>query len=697
MMRQRLRVLCLVLLAAALFGVPALAADDMLQMEEAEPGTVFQEGGFVGPQTCSGAPKPISGDEDLLYETIERGLVNGAEQIDVSSFQISREAGSESRLLLRKTYTAVLNDHPELFYYHSTYGFGTSDTTITSIFPVIIEEISDLDQAKAEFEDAVQRALSQVDGQMSDVEKLLVLHDYLILNCKYNYERHTGQPAPTQLIYRAYGALVNGDAVCNGYALAFRLLLNRLGIPNLNEGSNAMGHAWNLVQLDGEWYHMDLTWDDFRAEGGCRHKNFLVSDERFRETGHHDWEVLYTCGSTEYESGWIFNNSRSPVYRYNGRYYCVRPGSGVYVSEELHSEGTNVIQGQNVHININHGVAWHQDFLYYVFWDSASRLHTLAAIQLDSCKHIQLGRFERTEDHCIGLRYENDRIIPSNTDTVAGRIDLAGFPALPQQTDAVPVVKDVDDQFPLYYYGGRFYKVITERSGDGVLTRTTVSADSGLGSGGKNPDTLDRNVQMHPSRGIVWLDGYLYYADWGGGSGTETLMAFHLKSGRIVQAGQFDNPGGGEFSLRYDEDQRCIAAFSGETILASFSPLPEMAGSADGITVFDGGDAALVQADAAADAVTADQTVLIACYRGGQMIDVRQETLVKPQAYWLFGPLQLDAKVVSLRRDADQIRAFVLDPRYIPTRPAMTAEVSGSGRSGGRASAREIAAPLPAA
>lgn len=662
-MKQKLKIILLAILTAALFCVPAIAADDTPQIEEAEPGSVFQEGGFEGPQTAPGAVDLMSDTQAQLYKLIEDSLESNAESIDVSSFQLSSEKGSAERQLLRTIYTQVINDHPELFYYHSTYGFNSSNKVITKVNPVIIEEITDLDQAKSKFETAVQRALAQVNDQMTDVEKLLVLHDYLVLNCKYNFGVHSGQGAPTQLVYRSYGALVNGDAVCNGYALAYKVLLNRLGIPNMSEGSSAMNHAWNLLQLHGEWYHMDVTWDDLRAEGGCRHGNFLLSDAKFQETGHHDWGFLYTCDSTKYETGWIFNNSRSTVYRYNNQYYCVHPG-GVYTSDDLHSEGTNVVRmNQNVHININHGIAWHEDFMYYVFWDSANRLHTLAAIQLDSGKHVQIGQFERTEDHGIGLRYEDGYIIPSNIDTVADRVDLARFPALPRQTAAEPVIEKVDDKFPLYYHNNRFYTVKTERSEEGYLTKVTVSANSGLGSGGTNPDTLNRNIQMHPDHDIVWHGGYLYYAAWGDGSGTETLMAFHLGTGKIIQIGQFDRQGDGGFQVRYDENQRRITAYRNNTILASFAALPEE--GVTGITVFDGGTAALAGADS-----TANQTIWIANYHNGQMTEVRQETLVKPQAYWLFGPLQLDAVVVPLKQNAEPVRVFLLDSHYAPVCPA---------------------------
>lgn len=130
---------------------------------------------------------------------------------------------------------------------------------------------------------------SQITEGMSDYEKELALHDYLTTHCKYSAD--TTQPAESD-IYRAYGALVNQDAVCNGYAEALQLLFACVGIRSEFVVGTADGidHAWNLVEIDGKWYHLDATWDDPIPDQGEKvlHPYFNVTDDIMAKN--HTWD-----------------------------------------------------------------------------------------------------------------------------------------------------------------------------------------------------------------------------------------------------------------------------------------------------------------------------------------------------------------------------------------------------------------------
>lgn len=130
---------------------------------------------------------------------------------------------------------------------------------------------------------------TQIHDGMTDYEKELALHDYLVTNCCYSEE--TVQ-SPDSDIYRAYGALVNHDAVCNGYAEALQLLFLCCGIHSefVIGKADGVDHAWNLVELDGKWYHLDATWDDPKPDQGkdTLHAYFNVSDEIMGKS--HTWE-----------------------------------------------------------------------------------------------------------------------------------------------------------------------------------------------------------------------------------------------------------------------------------------------------------------------------------------------------------------------------------------------------------------------
>lgn len=152
------------------------------------------------------------------------------------------------------------------------------------------EEIPDTETKAKELYAVVKQIMeTQISDGMTDFEKEVALHDYLVKNCRYSED--TNQPAESD-IYRAYGALVNGDAVCNGYAEALQLLFMCAGIDSefVIGTANGIDHAWNLVKLDGKWYHLDATWNDPIPDLGedLVHPYFNVSDEVIEES--HIWD-----------------------------------------------------------------------------------------------------------------------------------------------------------------------------------------------------------------------------------------------------------------------------------------------------------------------------------------------------------------------------------------------------------------------
>lgn len=94
-------------------------------------------------------------------------------------------------------------------------------------------------------------------------DKVLFFHDYIINNCTYDIDAPNGASA--------YGCLIEGRAVCEGYAKAMQVLCSRAGIECVPvtgraayEG-NSQSHMWNLINIDGCWTHVDATWDDIES------------------------------------------------------------------------------------------------------------------------------------------------------------------------------------------------------------------------------------------------------------------------------------------------------------------------------------------------------------------------------------------------------------------------------------------------
>lgn len=110
---------------------------------------------------------------------------------------------------------------------------------------------------------------------MSQGEMATVLHDWMVLNCTYGVNPYRDME---------YGVLIEGEAVCRGYARAYVLLAEALGFPADYSFSEDLVHAWALVELDGSYYYVDPTWDDEHHEriGFVNHRHIFFSsaDER---------------------------------------------------------------------------------------------------------------------------------------------------------------------------------------------------------------------------------------------------------------------------------------------------------------------------------------------------------------------------------------------------------------------------------
>lgn len=144
--------------------------------------------------------------------------------------------------------------------------------------------------------------LSQVSDGMSEEEKALVIHDYFASQYEYDEKNFKAQNIPKDS-YRAGGLFMNGTGVCQAYAGGYQYIMNKLGIECYLTGSNDMNHAWNIIRIDGAYYHVDCTWDDPMSDnlGRVNHNFFLLSDGMVRQQNHRGWDrPELVCSSTRY-------------------------------------------------------------------------------------------------------------------------------------------------------------------------------------------------------------------------------------------------------------------------------------------------------------------------------------------------------------------------------------------------------------
>lgn len=177
-------------------------------------------------------------------------------------------------------------------YLHCSYISGSNTYNIT------LEYRSDIDQLKQYYSEADKAATDAVtaiikDG-MSASEKIKAIHDYIILNCAYDYDNYLGQTIPFEARL-AYGALCQKSAVCQGYTAAFNLLCKKAGIRSVVvTGSTPTSpdvHAWNMVLVDGKIFYIDTTHDDPVPDkvGSISYKYFMRTADEMIALGY-NWD-----------------------------------------------------------------------------------------------------------------------------------------------------------------------------------------------------------------------------------------------------------------------------------------------------------------------------------------------------------------------------------------------------------------------
>lgn len=205
-----------------------------------------------------------------------------------------------SYLLNNKEYKLSIET---LEYYDKLYN---ENSKVVDDYKEIVSKISDL---KEEFRD-------------SDEEKVVKnIHDWIVRNVEYGYEEvfgysydggkigsdyyGDGKTKNGNSVYQGVTALLEGRAACQGYAELFQILAKEMGLQSVmvsgeskSSGKDTWGgHAWNLVKVDGDWYHIDTTWDDpLMVVNGryssnydnLRYKYYLISDDTMARD--HRWE-----------------------------------------------------------------------------------------------------------------------------------------------------------------------------------------------------------------------------------------------------------------------------------------------------------------------------------------------------------------------------------------------------------------------
>jgi transglutaminase/protease-like cytokinesis protein 3 len=266
--------------------------------------------------------------KDAAVKKIYKSMLNFQTSVDLSEFQIPYssevavsllDGALESDFYLFNT----LTNHSDLSvesnfcscytsggYIHSyVFQYQASASTLKKEYQALKTKVK-----------SIRKSLN-VTGK-SKAQIVLAVHDYIALHTSYDTTNQTSPKNRT-----AYGALIKQKAICSGYTLAAQLLLSTYGISSEIATSDSMNHAWNLVNLSGKWYHMDITWDDPypSKKNYVAYWFFLKTDQQFKNhsiSKHYDWDSSgIQCTSSSYSKIPLADNSKL-VHVGNTWYYA---------------------------------------------------------------------------------------------------------------------------------------------------------------------------------------------------------------------------------------------------------------------------------------------------------------------------------------------------------------------------------------
>ena len=144
------------------------------------------------------------------------------------------------------------------------------------------------------------------NGALTDVQKALLLHDRLVQWVAYDWENFNQYGGNSEDMpdtdFTAYGVFGKRVAVCQGYAMAYMYMLDRVGIESDYVSSDTLSHGWNIVYINNKPYHVDTTWDDPDVLGMVEHDNFLLSSDGLWDTGHEAYDYNTAPTDTTFDN-----------------------------------------------------------------------------------------------------------------------------------------------------------------------------------------------------------------------------------------------------------------------------------------------------------------------------------------------------------------------------------------------------------
>ena len=253
-----------------------VSEEPVVSVEEIAPYVILADGETL-PQKKTDEVSVLSDDvmqletEDALYEYLKEQVVARNSQITVSvPVEINNKIGPVSAMTSAQEYTEACTGQEGDALKYGGIGYSVSTTSYSDAtrvtYTYYMNYYTTAEQEK-QLTSAVTSALASLnlDGK-TEAEKVVAIHNYICDHVDYDYDGLSDSSNTVK--YTAYGALCNGKAVCNGYAVLFYRMCKEAGLSVriISGTANGGSHAWNIVKVGDVYYAVDSTWDGQDAQ-----------------------------------------------------------------------------------------------------------------------------------------------------------------------------------------------------------------------------------------------------------------------------------------------------------------------------------------------------------------------------------------------------------------------------------------------
>lgn len=263
----------------------------------------------------------LNKQEQAIYKAFYNGLMDHEDVIPIPI------KGQLSKGVFNKIFRAMTRDNPLIYYVNqSACNWATDAFGHTAICPQYFYSKEIVKKYNRNIEKAVNNLAAQLKlTEGTDYEKEIRVHDWFCKNVKYDFKgSDIDEPARVVLSHNIVGVFAKQKAQCEGIAKAVKVLLNAVDIKCIVATGEAEAngskehHAWNVIDIDGNPYQVDVTWDIGASKGRIAYDYFNVTDEIIGRT-HSFEDEMPKCISLKdnyFEKNMLTFKSRSQLIAY---------------------------------------------------------------------------------------------------------------------------------------------------------------------------------------------------------------------------------------------------------------------------------------------------------------------------------------------------------------------------------------------